>query len=268
MNKSIVTLASLFAAIAALPVTGHAEDAAPAAAPASPLTFNIGVVSDYRYRGISQTRYKPALQGGADYTFANGFYVGTWASTIKWIKDFGVKGSVEWDIYGGYRGEVAPGLNFDVGLLEYYYIGNKLADTGSYKNANTLEAYGALTYGPITGKVSYALTNLFGNYNFTTNEKTRGSYYLDLSGTFDLGSGFTLVPHLGYQKLEHLPSSPNPSYTDYSITVSKDLGSGFSVSLAGVGTDADKGFYVTGSSVSPSKFLGKNSLVAGLKYAF
>jgi len=265
MNKSIVTLASLFAAIAALPVVAHAEDAAPAAAPpASPLTFNIGVVSDYRYRGITQTRYKPALQGGADYTFANGFYVGTWASTIKWIKDNGVKGSVEWDIYGGYRGEVAPGLGFDVGFLEYWYINNKLADTsggGVYKNANTLEAYGALTYGPITGKVSYALTNLFGNYNFTTNQKSSGSYYFDLSGTFDLGSGFTLVPHLGYQDVEHIP---NASYTDYSVTVSKDLGSGFSVSLAAVGTDAKKSFYVTPVN---GKFLGKNSAVVGLKYA-
>ena len=52
------------------------------------VSFNAAVVSDYRYRGISQTRLDPALQGGADYVNnPSGFYVGTWLSTIKWIKD-------------------------------------------------------------------------------------------------------------------------------------------------------------------------------------
>jgi uncharacterized protein (TIGR02001 family) len=69
-----------------------------------PLSFNASVVSDYRYRGISQIGLKPALQGGADYVSPSGFYVGAWGSTIKWIKDNGVMGSVELDLYGGYRG--------------------------------------------------------------------------------------------------------------------------------------------------------------------
>jgi hypothetical protein len=50
-----------------------------------------------------------------------GFYVGTWASTIKWIKDAGGDGSVEIDLYGGYKTEIAPGLTVDVGVLQYYY---------------------------------------------------------------------------------------------------------------------------------------------------
>ena len=78
MKKSI-----LIVGIASLLGTAvHAEDA-------SPLSFNIGVFTDYRYRGISQTRLQPALQLGADYAFASGFYVGTWMSTIKWIEDAG-----------------------------------------------------------------------------------------------------------------------------------------------------------------------------------
>jgi uncharacterized protein (TIGR02001 family) len=60
----------------------------------------------YRYRGISQTRLKPALQGGVDYT-AGSFYVGAWVSTIQWIKDGGGKADVEIDIYGGYKFELA-----------------------------------------------------------------------------------------------------------------------------------------------------------------
>jgi len=66
------------------------------------VAFNIGAVSDYRYRGISQTRTKPAVQGGVDFT-SGPFYVGAWASNIKWIKDFGGDASVEIDVYGGYK---------------------------------------------------------------------------------------------------------------------------------------------------------------------
>ena len=64
----------------------------------------MGVVTDYRYRGISQSRLKPALQGGVDFAHKSGFYLGTWASTIKWIKDAGGDAPVELDLYGGYKG--------------------------------------------------------------------------------------------------------------------------------------------------------------------
>jgi len=243
-----------------------------AVAAAQGLSFNVSAVSDYRYRGISQTRLKPALQGGVDYALPSGLYVGTWASNIRWIKDAGTLGNfdagssnIEWDLYGGYKGEIQKDLGFDVGLLQYAYVGNKLADAfggGVYKNANTTEIYGALTYGPVTGKLSYALTNLFGNYNFAEDKSSKGSYYFDLSGTFDLGSGFSAVPHIGYQKVAKID---NASYTDYSLTISKDLGSGFSVSGAIVGTDADKLFY---ASPVNGKFLGKTSGFVSVKYVF
>ena len=61
--------ALVLSSIPLLPTVAQAQEA-------SPLTFNIGVVSDYRYRGISQTRLKPAVQGGADYAASNGLYVG------------------------------------------------------------------------------------------------------------------------------------------------------------------------------------------------
>jgi uncharacterized protein (TIGR02001 family) len=79
-------------------VSGLAQ--AQTAAPESTLSFNAGVVSDYRYRGISQSRLKPAVQGGFDYADKSGFYVGAWGSSIKWIKDTpGVtKGATELDL--------------------------------------------------------------------------------------------------------------------------------------------------------------------------
>lgn len=260
MKTKLLISLPLLAALAGL--------AAPVFAADDPLSFNAGVVSDYRYRGISQTRLKPALQGGVDYALPSGFYVGAWGSTIKWIKDNGVDGSVEIDLYGGWRGEIQKDLGYDLGLLQYAYAGNKLADTaggGVYKNADTTELYGALTWGPVTGKLSYALTNLFGNYNFATDESTRGSTYAELNGSFDLGSGFSLAPHVGHQAVSHLSVA---SYTDWSLTVSKDLGSGMSVSAAAVGTDADKAFYLPGAAAGSTRFLGQSALVVGFKAIF
>jgi len=248
------------------------------------VTYNVGAISEYRYRGLGQTRGKPALQGGVDYDAGNGFYLGAWGSTIKWIKDQStstqdVKGSLELDLYGGYKFE-AGGLGYDVGFLRYQYVGNKLedADWGSggkgftYKNANTDEIYGAITAGAFVAKYSYALSNLFGNYNFTTDKGTKGSYYLDLSYTVDIGNGMTLVPHVGRQKVKHLEgfAAGNPSYTDFALTLNKDFGGGLSASLSAIGTSADKNVYtiVPGNGSTVDYYQGKSQLVAGLKYTF
>ena len=224
--------------------------AAPAVSQAD-VAFNVGVFSDYRYRGISQSRLKPAIQGGVDYT--NGpVYLGLWASSIKWIGDFGGDADVEIDLYGGIKGDLGGGFGYDVGVLTYQYPSNKLSPS-----ANTTELYGAVTYGPGTLKYSHALTNTFANAD------SKNSYYLDLSASFDLGGGLMLVPHLGYQKIKG-PFSGVGSYTDYALTLSKDF-SGLVVSAALVGTDADKSFY---SSPVNGKELGKTGVVVGLKYNF
>lgn len=239
---------SIFAALAVtLTATALPAFADEAAAPADPLSFNLSVTTDYRYRGISQTRTKPALQGGADYAFDSGFYVGTWASTIKWIKDGGGDASVEVDLYGGYKTEIAKGLILDVGLLQYVYPSNKLNPS-----ANTLEVYGALSFGPVTAKYSHSTSNLFGFAD------SKGSGYLDLSATLDLGEGVTLVPHVGHQTVKH---GSQYSYTDYSLTVSKDF-AGATFSAAAIGTNTD-------AYVGPnSKNLGKAALVLAVKKTF
>ena len=228
-------------------VSGLAQ--AQTAAPVSSLSFNVGAFSDYRYRGISQSRLQPAAQGGFDYADKSGFYVGAWASGIKWIKDLGGDASVEVDLYGGYKGAVGV-VSYDLGFLRYVYPSNKLVI-----NANTNEFYGAVTMGPVSLKYSHAVSNLFGFTN------SKNSYYLDLSGTFDMGNGFSLVPHVGYQSVKNNGAF---SYTDYSLTLGKDLGKGLSATAALVGTDAYKEGYYTPAG----KFTGKTGVVVGLKYAF
>ena len=130
-----------------------------------------------------------------------------------------------------------------------------LAKLGTSANANTDEIYGALTYKLFTAKYSYSLDNLFGF------EKSQGSGYLDLSVNLDLGDGYSLVPHVGHQSVA---KNGSESYTDYSLTLGKDFGNGFSVSAAAIGTDAKTGAYVSPNG----KNLGKSSLVVGVKYTF
>jgi len=241
-----------------LAVAGSALAQTAPAAPESTLSFNVGATSDYRYRGISQSRLEPALQGGADYADKSGAYIGVWGSGIKWIKDNLGKSNTEVDIYGGYKFAVGD-LAYDVGFLRYEYSGNKLEVNPYYVNANTTELYGAVTAGPATLKYSRSTGNLFGTPN------SKGSSYLDLTATFDLGEGYSFAPHLGYQAVKGAGNGIY-SYTDYALTVGKDLGNGLSASAALIGTNADKGSYI--SSYAPGKQLGKAGFVVGLKYAF
>jgi uncharacterized protein (TIGR02001 family) len=176
----------------ALALTGLAAALTLVSLPAAAdLAFNASLTSDYRYRGISQTRLKPALQGGVDYS-AGAFYLGAWGSTIKWIKDAGGDASAEFDLYGGYKTEIASGLTLDVGVLQYLYPSNRLNPS-----ANTFEGYGALSFGPATFKVSRSFSNLFGFAD------SKGSMYYDLSASFDLGDGWSLAPHIGRQTVKN-----------------------------------------------------------------
>jgi uncharacterized protein (TIGR02001 family) len=235
MRHHKLALAVLAALATALPAVSHAD-----------VAFNVGAVSDYRYRGISQSRLKPALQGGVDFA-AGGLYVGAWMSTIKWVKDGGGGADVELDLYGGYKGEITKGLSYDVGVLAYQYPGHDLA-----VSPNTTEIYAALSYGPVTAKYSHSVTNLFGFSD------SKGSGYVDLSATFEITDGWMLTPHIGRQTVKNLGVA---SYTDASLTLSKDF-SGFVVSLTAV--DAKTGVYVGPGN----KDLGKRALVAGVKYNF
>jgi uncharacterized protein (TIGR02001 family) len=242
--KKILSLAGLALAAASLaPTVAMADDG---------ISYNAGVVTDYRYRGISQTRLKPAVQGGVDYA-KGAFYVGAWASTIKWIKDGGGSSNFELDLYGGYKGEISKDLSYDVGFLRYQYLKNELAT-----NANTNEIYGALTYGPATVKYSWATTNLFGAF-----PDSKNSGYLEASAGYEI-AGLTVTPHLGYQ---YVAKHSANSYLDYSVTVGKEVIKGLTLSAALVGTDADKSLYSTSPALG-SKNLGKTAVVLGAKYAF
>ena len=286
-KKTTLTLA-----ISAL-AGGALAQSAPAPAPApNPITANVTVVNDYRYRGITQSNFQPAIQGGFDYAHESGFYIGNWNSSISWISDGysaaasnpQISAPVDMDFYAGFKKElIAPGFASDIGILQYYYpISGALNATANNTRArqidhnrqataqspNTTEAYVAqnFTFGPVTGfvKFSYALTNLFGFYN------SAGSYYPDLTVNYDTGVwGLTLNGHVGYQYISNKVGPYDFSYTDYKFGVTKDFGGGLSANVSYVGTDA-KSFSGTPLYVSPTgnKNWGKDGYLISLTKTF
>ena len=194
------------------------------------------------------------MQGGIDFSHKSGAYAGVWASNVNWIKDYigATDGSLEVDFFGGYKGELAKDLSFDVGVIAYVYPSNNTPT-----NANTNEIYAALTYGPVTAKYSRSLGN------FVANPNSAASQYLEVAASFDVGNGFSITPRLGRQTIPNQTDSAG-DYTDYALTVNKDLGNGLSASLTLLGTDAKDAFY----KVAPIDNLGKSGLLVGLKYSF
>lgn len=244
----------IFAAALAICTSQHAfaEDAKPD----NTASFNAAVTSDYRYRGISQTRLQPAVQGGADYVDnPTGLYLGTWLSTIKWTKDAGGSGDIEWDLYAGKRGEIVKDVSYDVGVLSYVYPSNGLARVPGFVNANTTELYGQLGYGPAYLKYSHAVTNLFGFVD------SKNSGYFDIGANIDAGAGLVVNLHAGHQNVANVPAA---SYSDWKLGVTKDFGV-VSGAFALVGTNASEVAY---ASPANGKFLGKTALVLSVSKTF
>jgi uncharacterized protein (TIGR02001 family) len=246
-STAALILTSLLAGTAAM-----AQTTAPT--PDYTLSYNVGVTSDYRFRGISQTTFDPALQAGVDFAHKSGFYLGVWGSNVNWLKDFAgaTDGNLEIDLYGGYKGAITNDLGFDVGVITYQYPSNNAP-----VNANTTEVYGALTYSIVTAKFSQSTGN------FVANANSSGSQYFEVAANFDLGSGFSLTPHVGRQTIPNQANNAG-DYTDYSLTLAKDFGNGLTASIAAIGTNAKDAFYKVGRFDN----LGKDAVVVGLKYSF
>jgi uncharacterized protein (TIGR02001 family) len=242
MKKSLIAL-TLAGAFAVPAFAQTAEPAAPAAEAAGPHTFtgNMTIATDYRFRGISQTFGKPAIQGGVDYSHESGIYLGNWNSNVNEATGY-PGGSIEMDFYGGWKTTFAEDFGLDIGVLYYYYPGT---DTGFYSPVNpktgklatgkvdNTEIYLGLSWKTLSFKWSHALSDYF------SIPDTSGTNYFDLSGTYDLGDGWGINGHVGYTDLKDFQSfnGDDGKYTDWKLGVTKDF-SGWVVGLAYVDTNA------------------------------
>lgn len=233
--------------------------AMPAVQAQSPHTFsgNVTLVGNYRFRGVSQTYTQPAIQGGVDYASATGegAYVGAWASNVSG-NQFLNGGSLELDLYGGYRWALGD-VGVDLGLQYYWYPRARYnIDPGD--RYNTAEAYVGVRYDQFSAKYSHALTNLFGMKTSTVGGycgigtdgtaatsdclgtgASQGSGYVDLNATFNIVLDVSLGLHYGRQFVR---SYDHLSYSDYKVGLTRAFG-GVTLGAAAVGTDAEGRFY-------------------------
>ena len=257
MRKSLITTAVLGALAA--PSFVFAADAAPA--PDLTVAYNVGLYSQYIFRGLTQTNRKPALQGGVDLTHSSGFYLGAWASNISWLTDksgvtpnasspsyYTSGGSLEIDLYGGYRHTfegIGSGLGIDIGALQYWYPGK--LDSANYADANTTELYGALSYGWLQAKYSQVVSDEAWGYGKvgTSGNKADGTYYAELNATIPVGEliggdvlkGVTVLAHYARQDFDGT-ANELASYNDWKLGLQKSFDSGVNVGAYYTDTNA------------------------------
>jgi uncharacterized protein (TIGR02001 family) len=136
--KGLITIAACALAASTLP-------AGPAQAE---LSANIGVVSNYYFRGFSESDNGAAVQGGLDYEHGSGFYLGTWASNV----DFGDGTSYELDLYLGFAQELDNGFGYDFGFLYYAY-------PDAPGSADFAELYGEFSYSLFSAGVNWTVVD-------------------------------------------------------------------------------------------------------------
>jgi uncharacterized protein (TIGR02001 family) len=268
-------LATAVSAAFSLPVTVSAQTA-PAATPEPPaLTGNFGLFSEYRFRGISQTFMKPAIQGGFDYAHSSGIYLGNWNSNVNSGAGY-PGGNLEMDFYGGWK-KTWGDWGLDLGGIYYYYPGT---DSSRALGLITNNRSGQTMTGAVNNKelyiggswkfLSVKYFNSMGDYFSVPG--TKNSNYLDVSATYDLGGGWGVTGHVGSLKVKNFNKG---DYTDWKLGVTKDL-SGWVVGASYITTDA-KGSCSAGepycfgndsAAASSTKNAGKSTVVLSVSKTF
>jgi uncharacterized protein (TIGR02001 family) len=221
LNKKLLTAAVTTALMAGLGSTQvlAADDFA--------ISGNVALVSDYRFRGISQTGEDAAIQGGFDASFEPGFYVGTWASSVDFGggNDTGSYGTMEIDYYAGWRGPIGDSdFGIDVGYLYYQYPGDTVDPKGDYQEFKIAGSWQDLIVGIYYSDDFYAETDEAWYYG--------GDYSLSFAEDFSLGF------HVGYSDFEEegFFGDDTTSYTDWSVKLGYGV---FGVNLAVTYVDTD-----------------------------
>jgi uncharacterized protein (TIGR02001 family) len=197
------------------------------AATAGELSSTITATSDYDFRGVSLSAKDPALQASLDWAADNGVYVGAWASNIDYGKEY--DGNLELDLYGGYSGETAAGVAWDVGGVWYTYPGSS-SSASKFKIEDYPELYAGVSYGVFSVKQWWAI-----DYGGGSDD----ALYTEGNLDFELPANFTLGVHAGYN---YGDAFKGYEYFDYAVSVGYTLGN-FDLELKYTGTDlsgADK----------------------------
>ena len=234
-----------------VPLTAiHAEEAAPAEDSGFSVSANVGLFSDYVWRGQSQTQKQPAIQGGFDVEHSSGFYAGVWASNVEWTTESGAMtdNSVEIDGYAGFAFDVA-GVGLDIGILQYWYPGDEGA---SQPASDATEVYAGISYdfGILSaGYTGYYLVSDEG-WNWANAD---GTMYHDFSVDVPVGdTPITVSAHYGVWDAEGTFEASE--WNDWKVNVDYAITDNYSVGA--FYTDTDNEDYTIGTEKTNDEIFG------------
>jgi uncharacterized protein (TIGR02001 family) len=219
--------------------------AAPVRAAEGDLVTDATLVSDYRWRGISQSRLGPALQGGLMLEQQNA-YATARLSTVRWVKDANGNAPAELLLQAGMRGRLTPELTWHLGGNARLFPAHDLATS-----PDTVELHAGASMGVFTVRLHHGLTNFVGWSG------SRGSRYLEIEGHWRV-AGVDIVPHVGVQSV---PGRADLDGVDYGLTVSRAF-QNVLLSAALVGSEAD------GWLAPDGRRLGRDGLVLAASWRF
>ena len=199
---------------------------------------NVGVTSEYYFRGVSQSDDTPAIQGGFDYSVPVAdpvsLYLGVWGSNVKFSD-----ASLEADLYGGLNGTIGDtGLSWDAGFIYYAYPG-----AASSLNYDYVEAQGALTYDFGVASVTASL-----NYSPDNFGSSGTAYYPKLAADVPIGKYVSLGGYIARQYVEDNATFALPDYTEWNVSATVNL-FGFDTSLSYSDTNISGDIDGTGPAV-------------------
>jgi uncharacterized protein (TIGR02001 family) len=223
---------------------------------------NLGLTSDYRFRGISQSQNAPAVQGGVDYAHSSGLYIGNWNSSVS-SQVYTSGSGVESDLYAGYKKNIYKGLTLDVGSYNYFYP--RATSTGTGSNYDTYEAFVGLGYGPVAVKYSQTLGS---GYFGTVNAKNTNYTQADIAQSFEpLSAKLKNLSFLAHYGRTNVANSSNLDYNDINVGLGYALPKDWSVNAKYYTNSSMASAFQTANNVNGQK-LYRNAVVASLTKTF
>jgi len=216
------------------------------------VTGNLGLTSDYRFRGVSQTQNAPAVQGGIDYNHVSGLYIGNWNSSVS-SQVYTNGAGVESDVYAGFKKQVFGNFTLDVGTMNYFYP--RAGTNGSF---DTNEVFAGIGYKELVSvKYSHALSDYFGTAN------SKNSFYVQADAAIPVVGKLVAVAHVGRTDVNN---NSKLNYTDYNFGVAYDL-QGWNLAAKYYINDNKTSTFMTANTVN-SQQLYKDTLVFSVAKSF
>ena len=238
----LFTLVGLFLLTLTLGKNTFADDHGEESSSPHTWSANMLMASEYVFRGITQSNEDPAIQVGIDYAHDSGFYIGTWASSVEFNSGNADGTQIETNLYGGFAGSFANGVDWDIGGLYYYYP--EEGDDDGAGEQDYVEVYGSLGYAfdaPMEPSISAGFAYSPDYYG----EDGDGIW---LHGTFGFTTKLGISPYVmvGYMDVDGDQTTPNGyDYVVYSVGGSYDIGM-FTLDLNW--TEAESGVGKAGTS--------------------